>query len=253
MFSLFTKKIMLLPLILGSGSAFAENIAQGGVLSANLGLVSQYIFRGSVENNDIAMHAGVEYLTQNGFTVGYWGSTLDYDATDAHHVHGFEHDLYINYAQSLNPNWAYKVQATAYIYQNGGTIDGENSDRRRTTAVDVLAELAYKELRLDLSVLLADASFGNTGDAYISAAYRYALPQDFYLNTAIGASIYQQGHDDSLLQTRKNFVFSEARLGISKTIPNTGLTASLDYVMGGQDRLGEHYNDHTVLGLNYSF
>ena len=253
MLSLFTKKIILLSLLLSSGSVFAESSAQGGVLSGNVGLVSQYIFRGGVENADIAMQAGLEYLTHSGVAVGYWGSTLDYDATDANHAHGFEHDLYIAYAQTLNLNWSYKVQSTAYIYQNGGTIDGENGDRRNTTAFDVLAELAYKELRLDLSILLADASFGNAGDAYISAAYRYALPQDFYLNTAVGASLYQQGHDDSLLQTRKDFTFSEARLGISKTIPNTGLTASLDYVMGGQDRLGEHYDDHTVLGFNYSF
>ncbi|WP_350308290.1 TorF family putative porin [Acinetobacter silvestris] len=244
---------MVLPLILTSCSVFAENSVGHGVLTGDVGLVSQYIYRGGVENDDIAMQAGLEYAHQSGFSVGYWGSTLDYDATDETHAHGFEHDIYISYAQELHQNWAYKLQATSYIYQNGGTVEGEKGEQRKTTSFDVLAELAYKDLTLGAAVLLADALSGNAGDVYLSAAYSYALPQDFNLNTSMGVSAYNSHHDDSLLQTKKDFAFNEARIGVSKNIPHLGATASLDYILGGQDRLGKDLKNHVVLGLKYNF
>lgn len=55
------------------------------------------------------------------------------------------------------------------------------------------------------------------------------------------------------MQTEQNFALSEIRLGVSKTIANTGVAASLDYVIGGKDRLGEAYKDNLVFGLAYSF
>ena len=256
MFVSLSKKILPLSLLLISYSAFAENsksIFADATLTGNIGLVSQYIYRGGVENDDIAMQGGLEYALKSGFAVGYWGSSLDYDSTDATREHGFEHDLYLSYAQELNQDWAYKVQATSYIYHNGGSIYGEADDKRTTTAYDVLGQVVYKDLTLGLSVVLADASFGNAGDVYMSAAYTYALPQDFHLNTSIGVSAYNSSHNDSLIQTKKDFAFSEARVGISKVIPNTGVTASFDYILGGEDRLGEDFDDHFVLGLNYGF
>ncbi|OTG81162.1 TorF family putative porin [Acinetobacter sp. ANC 4648] len=253
MFALSSKKILVLSLILTSSSVFAENLVEHGVLTGDIGLVSQYIYRGSVENDGIAMQAGLKYAHQNGFSVGYWGSTLDYDATDAMRDHGFEHDLYIAYAQKMHQNWAYKIQATSYIYQYGGTVTGENADQRKTTAFDVLGELAYKDFTFGMVVLLADASFGNAGDVYLSAAYSYALPQDFLLNTSVGASVYNSHRDDSIIQTRKDFTFNEAKIGVSKNLQNTGVTASLDYIVGGENRLGEDYDNHVVLGLKYNF
>ena len=101
--------------------------------------------------------------------------------------------------------------------------------------------------------MLADASSANAGDVYLSIAYRHALVQDFIFNTSIGASLYNSHHDDSIVQTEQNFALSEIRLGVSKAIANTGVAASLDYVIGGKDRLGEAYKDNLVFGLAYSF
>ena len=185
--------------------------------------------------------------------MGYWGSTLDYDSTDEQHDHGFEHDIYLAYHHQISKDWSYKLQTTAYLYQNGGTVYAEGNDHRRTTAFDVLAEVAYKDLSLNAAVILADASFGNAGDTYLSARYSHALPQDFLFNASIGCSVYNSQRDDNIIQTTQNFAFNEARVGVSKSVTNTGLTASFDYVVGGEDRLGEELDNHAVLGLNYSF
>ncbi|NNH76758.1 hypothetical protein HLH17_03495 [Acinetobacter sp. ANC 5380] len=250
------KIALSLLLAMSTMPAFAEEDTispAAGALTGNFAVVNKYIYRGGVENDDVALQAGLDYAFQNGFSVGYWGSTLDYDLSDENKDHGFEHDFYVAYGNEINQNWSYKVQGTAYYYQDGGTVYSEDGDKRKTTAFDVLGELAYKDLTLAASVMLADASFANAGDVYLRAAYSYALPQSFMLNTSVGASIYNSSRDDSIIETTNDVVFSEARMGVSKEIANTRATASLDYVVGGKDRFDTDFDDQVVFGLNFSF
>lgn len=232
--------------------AFAESEDESR-LSGNIGLVSKYVYRGGMENDDPALQGGLEYAFDRGFSVGYWGSTLDYDMTDERKNRGFEHDFYLAYDRELNQDWSYRLQATSYVYHNGGTVYADNGEKRKTTGFDALGALTYKDLTLSMAVMLADAAFANAGDFYVSAAYSYALPYDVMLNTSVGASVYNSSRDDELMETKKDVAFSEARIGLSKEIANTGLTASVDYVFGGEDRVGEDFDDNTVVSLNYAF
>ena len=254
--SIISKLLWAVPICIFSDTSFAEDskaAVEKGIVSGNIGLVSKYIFRGGVENNDIAIQGGLDYAHQSGVSVGYWGSTLDYDATDENHAHGFEHDFYLAYAQQINQDWRYKLQTTVYVYQNGGSVYGDSNDHRSTTAFDALAEIGFKDLSLNASVMLADASFANAGDVYLSATYNHVLTHDFNFKAVVGGSIYNSHHDDSLIQTTKDFAFNEARIGISKAIGDTGVTASFDHVFGGEDRLGHGYPNNEVFALNYSF
>lgn len=244
--------VLLLTLLL-SQTAVAETEKAAQHLSGNIGVVSQYVYRGGVENNDPALQGGLEYAFNNGISVGYWGSTLDYDMTDESKDHGIENDLYIAYDHEINQDLSYRLQATSYIYHNGGTVYADNDEKRKTTGFDALAAVTYKDLTMSMTVMLADAAFANAGDMYISAAYSHALPYEFMLNTSIGASIYNSSRDDALMETEKDFAFNEARIGISKDIAQTGLKASVDYVFGGQDRMGNDFDNNTVVGLNYAF
>ena len=250
------KIALSLLLAMSTMPAFAEEeiiSRAAGALTGSFAVVNKYIYRGGVENDDVALQAGLEYAFQSGVSVGYWGSTLDYDLSDENKDHGFEHDFYVAYGNEINQNWSYRVQGAAYYYQNGGTVYAEDGSKRKTTAFDVLGELAYKDLTLAASVMLADASFANAGDVYLSAAYSYALPQNFMLNTSVGASIYNSSRDDSMIETTNDVAFNEARMGVSKEITNTGATASLDYVVGGKDRFDTDFDDQVVFGLNFSF
>lgn len=244
---------VLLVTSLLSQTAVAETEKAAQHLSGNIGVVSQYVYRGGVENNDPALQGGLEYAFNNGISVGYWGSTLDYDMTDESKDHGIENDLYIAYDHEINQDLSYRLQATSYIYHNGGTVYADNDEKRKTTGFDALAAVTYKELTMSMTVMLADVAFANAGDMYISAAYSHALPYEFMLNTSIGASIYNSSRDDALMETQKDFAFNEARIGISKDIAQTGLNGSVDYVLGGQDRMGNDFDNNTVIGLNYAF
>ncbi|QOW44716.1 MULTISPECIES: TorF family putative porin [Acinetobacter] len=252
----FSKKMMVVPcLLLISSVVYAEDTAlthSNGVLSGSVGTVSKYIYRGGVENDDIALQAGLDYAHKSGISVGYWGSTLDYDATDENRHRGFEHDVYMAYGHEIRPDLSYNVQATAYVYHHGGTVYGDEH-KRKTTAFDVLGALTYKEVTVAGSVLLADASFGNAGDVYLSAAYSHALPKNFTLNASVGGSAYNSSRDDEMIQTTQDFAFNEARIGLSNHLAESGVVASVDYVLGGEDRLGEDFDNHVVFGLNYNF
>ncbi len=250
------KIALFLLLSMSAMSALAEenmSSAKNGELTGSFAVVNKYVYRGGVENDDLTLQAGLEYVHNSGITFGYWGSTIGYDPSDENKDHGFEHDFYVAYSKSLNQDWRYKLQGTAYYYQNGGTVYGENGDKRKTAAFDVLGELAYKDLTLSMAVMLTDASFGNTGDVYLSAAYSYALPQNFMLNTSVGASIYNGSRDDRMIETKNDVAFNEARIGVSKEIRNTGASTSVDYVVGGQDRFDTDFDDQLVLGLNFNF
>lgn len=250
------KALWVLPIGAFSCSVLADQAqysVANGIVTGNVGVVSQYIYRGGVENDELAAQGGVEYAHKSGIAVGYWGSTLDYNPVNETKNHGFEHDFYLSYGQEIAKNLSYKLKATAYVYQNANNVYAEQNQHRKATAYDVLGELAYQDLSLGVAVMLADASSANAGDVYISAAYSHPLIHDFILNTSVGASIYNSSHDDLIVQTKKDFVFSEAKIGLSKAITDTGLLATLDYVVGGKDRLGDDFDNHVVVGLNYNF
>lgn len=256
MSTLQSKSILFIALSTLSYSAFADNNAikvPYGTITGNAGIVTKYIYRGGVENDDLAAQGGIAYNHQSGVSLGYWGSTLDYNPAHDEKSNGFEHDVYISYAHQINPSWSYKLQSTAYIYHNANKTVADNGDKRNITSYDVAAAVAYKNLIVGASVVVADSASSNAGDTYIAASYSHPLPQDFSLNGSVGGTAYNSSRDDEVVATTKDFAFNEARLGVSKSFANTGLVASLDYVVGGENRLGEDYKDHVVFGLNYQF
>lgn len=83
---------------LASGTARAE-------VSANVGMVSDYIFRGFYQE-DASAFGGLDYESDGGFYIGTWGA----DVGD-----GLEYDLYFGYGGG-NDNFSWSVGYTAYRY-----------------------------------------------------------------------------------------------------------------------------------------
>lgn len=226
---------------------------QQGEISAEIGLVSKYIYRGAEENDKLAVQGGIEYVHPSGWNVGYWGSTLNYQPKNDRQ-HGFEHDFYVGYGRELNQDWSYTTQLLTYIYQGGGTLYSEDGgEKRRSTGLELLNTLNYQDLSLGLAVMLSDVNYANAGDVYLSAAYSYPLPQDFAINTSLGYAIYNKNRDDALVTTLKNEQFTEARLGLSKDFADSGVSVAVDYIWGGRDRYQQRLDEYAVFGINYSF
>ncbi|MBL4763890.1 MAG: hypothetical protein JKX67_01195 [Colwellia sp.] len=75
-------------------------------LSANVGVVSQYFFRGVAQTDTASASAGVDYEIGN-FSVGTWVADVE---------DGLEVDLYGGYANELDNGFGYSVGFTSYQY-----------------------------------------------------------------------------------------------------------------------------------------
>jgi uncharacterized protein (TIGR02001 family) len=99
--------------------------AHAADLSANVGVVSDYRFRGiSLSDRDPALQGGVDVGLGGGFYAGGWASTIaDYGGADV------EVDAYVGYGAEVGL-LDYSVAATAYLYPGGdgvnyGELQGE--------------------------------------------------------------------------------------------------------------------------------
>ena len=103
-----------------SVSAQAEEKAPPLSVSANVGLVSDYRFRGlSLSDRDPAVQGGLTVETSSGFYAGTWGSTIKESAGGAE----AEVDLILGYAGDVGGGVSTDVHLAYYLYPGDGDID----------------------------------------------------------------------------------------------------------------------------------
>ena len=96
-----TKNLVPALILSSAGLVPAASMAE---VSANIGWVSEYIYRG-IHQDDSSAYAGIDYASDGGFYLGTWGA----DVGD-----GIETDLYFGYAGG--EDFTYKIGYTGYYY-----------------------------------------------------------------------------------------------------------------------------------------
>lgn len=164
-------------LVLTSVPAMAEDF--GVDVSANVGFVSQYSFRGIAQSNEnIAVQGGFDFAHNSGLYAGVWGSNVNFNDGDEANV---EVDLYGGYSgafQGVN----YDVGFIYYAYP------GANS------SLDYDFWEASLALGYDFDLFSASASvnhspnfFADSGDAqYYALGVDVPLPAEFSLSAHLG-------------------------------------------------------------------
>jgi uncharacterized protein (TIGR02001 family) len=95
------KKLFLMVGLLVSLPSFAS-------VSANVGITSDYIWRGMTQSDGISVSGGFDYSADNGFYAGVWGANINWGyITDDNDVltdygSGNEFDVYFGYATEVN-------------------------------------------------------------------------------------------------------------------------------------------------------
>ena len=115
-------KSLLVSMAIASSAAmtFAPSVVQAGA-SANIGVVSQYIFRGIAQNGtSAAAQGGLDYEADSGLYVGTWASQVGPSK-------GLEYDLYGGYSGSFG-ELTYGLGATYFGYTKNGGSDGNAFD-----------------------------------------------------------------------------------------------------------------------------
>ncbi len=125
-------------------------------LSANVGMTSDYVFRGvSQTGGDPAIQGGLDYSHSSGFYLGTWGSNVGWIEDFQHYASGnVEIDVYGGYRGGVGDDISYDVGAIQYLYP--GTKAGATTG----DTTELYASVGWKWFTAKYSYYVSDEVFG---------------------------------------------------------------------------------------------
>ena len=130
--------------------------------SPNIGVVSDYLFRGvSQTHGSAALQGGIDYSHVSGLYAGVWASTITW-VKDAYGKGSTELDVYGGYKNSFaGGDWNYDVGVITYNYPGkGAAIKGGNLN---PNTAEVYGSIGYKWLSAKYSYVVSDGFIGWAG------------------------------------------------------------------------------------------
>lgn len=165
--------------------AFAEEPASPHTFSGNVGLFSQYVFRGiSQTNEDVALQGGFDYEHASGFYIGTWASNISWlkDA-GAYDSSSLEVDLYGGFRGNITDAVSFDVGLLQYYYP-GDKVSGSVSPN----TTEVYGAVGWEWLTAKLSYSLTD-TFGvddASGTWYLDLSASYPITDALSLDLHYG-------------------------------------------------------------------
>ena len=187
--------------ILAAGTMFST-AATAVEVSANVGMTTDYIWRGNTQaSGDASFSGGLDADLGGGLAVGTWvGSLGASDDADAN----YELDLYASYGFEVG---GVGVEV-GYIYYAYPGVADDGSDFE-----DIYVSLGYGPVSLSYYELLdaEDASYDADEGTYLSIDYEVALPGDFTATLHYGSEEFENSADDedtSISISKGDFTFT---------------------------------------------
>lgn len=252
-----------------AAAAAAAEPASPHTFSANVGLFSQYVFRGiTYTNEQAALQGGFDYAHSSGFYAGVWGSSVDQDGL---YGNTLEIDLYGGYANTIgNTGIGYNVGVLQFYYPNNESIGDYNSNNavlgdESPNTTELNAALSWKWFQLKYSYAVSnffgldsksmgDGKGDSDGSDYLELNFNYVLPYDVNLALHVGRQTVegrdQMDYTDFLIGVNKNFAVGSS----------TGWNAGVNYTTTNADdnwwvdgKLQETGDDHVIVYLKRTF
>jgi len=226
--------------------AAAAEPASPHAVSYNIGLFSQYIWRGMTQTDEnVALQGGVDYAHSSGFYAGAWASNVSW-TTDLGYMDSgsLEVDLYAGFANTFgDTSFGYNVGVLQYLYPGTGK-DGVPE----TDATEIYGALSYKWANAKYSYVVSDEAWG-TGDArgtgYLEANADIPVGETgFTVNLHVGTFMFdgEYGGVDN-----DNYDYTDWKAGVTKAWANgvkvggyyTDNNADKDYWASQEQRDGQ--------------
>lgn len=149
--------------------------------SGNVGLFSQYVFRGlSQTNEDPAIQGGFDYSHASGFYVGTWASNISWlKDSGAYDSSSMEWDFYGGYRGGFAADFSYDVGVLHYYYPGDKAAGFTDAD-----TTEVYAALGWKWMSAKYSYSVDD-TFGvanSDGTWYLDLSANVPLTEALTLN-----------------------------------------------------------------------
>lgn len=231
---------------LGSGLAQAQQPpASPHTYTGNVGLFSQYVFRGLTQTNkEPALQGGFDYAHASGFYVGTWGSNVSVlRDTSAYTAGGsLELDIYGGYKGTIGKtDLGYDVGLLYYWYPGDAAPGIKEAD-----TLEVYGALSWKWLSAKLSYALSDDVFGvpdADGTYYLDFTATYPVPNTKL--TLIGHYGIQKFTGNGVTCTGGSnnddcASYNDWKLGVSYSLPK-------DFTVGA------YYTDTDMTGVQKNF
>lgn len=209
--------------------------ASDHTFTANVGLISDYLYRGiSQTNTKPAIQGGLDYAHSSGLYAGVWGSSISW-LTDSPAVTGatssqLELDTYFGFRNTLANDVTYDVGFLRYNYP-----------------ASYVAALPAGSAKAD-----TDEIYGMLGYKWISAKYSYSLGDTFGIDGASGTNYFEVNASVPLADTGVTFGAHIGKQTYKGTAANNLVLANstptyTDYKIGVTKDLSGF-----VIGLAYS-
>ncbi|MEN9712868.1 MAG: hypothetical protein RLY90_1129 [Pseudomonadota bacterium] len=229
------KSKLLLALLAVSGVAFADETAPQDSLSYNVGVVSQYRYRGLAQSRGMpALQGGADFAAANGFYVGTWASTIKWiqdSSNSTATVKGpVELDIYGGYKFEA-AGVAYDVGVLQYEYLGNNLADTKAAHSPNTSEVYGAATLGvvtakYSYSLTDLFGQISSAGKGSAGSYYLDLSATFDLGNGYTFVPHAGRQQVKNVSDNS---------YTDYALTVNKDFGN-GLSASLSAIAVTADK-----------------
>lgn len=188
----FFRFLSLLLTLVCSGNLYAA-------ISSNIGVTSNYIWRGQTQTSDnAAVSGGVDYANDSGFAAGVWVSNVDFTGDDA----GNETDFYASYSTAWG-DLGVSIGGIYYMY-----TEHDDSDFAEATL-----DFNYQQFSLGMAYVL-DSDFNSEDDLYYYAGVSIPLPREFEASLTVGIIDPDKGESGNYWQidiSKDEFTLSVVR------------------------------------------
>jgi uncharacterized protein (TIGR02001 family) len=170
-------KLNKLALACGVAILGATTVAQAE-FSANIGVTSNYMWRGTTQTDDgAAVQGGLDWAHDSGFYLGTWASNIKWGSDMSS---GAEVDFYGGFANSIN-DFGYDLGVIYYYYPDD---DYDDSD-----FTELYASGSYKWFEAGLAYTVsgdADDAPYSDGDLYYHAGVSFDIQDGWSIGGTIG-------------------------------------------------------------------
>jgi uncharacterized protein (TIGR02001 family) len=225
------QKSKLLVAVLGALCAIpvlaADAPASPHTVTSNVGITSNYIFRGIAQTSgNPAIQGGMDYAHSSGFYAGVWGSNVSWIVDSQAVVSGnvtLELDTYLGYKGAINADMSYDVGAVRYNYVGDYVPVYANAD-----TAEVYAALTYKFLTAKYSYSVLDQFLtvtGAKGTNYLELNASYTIPDTSYtLSAHAGKQTYKGTVADALAGGITDPTYTDYKVAVAKDFSGYVLT-----------------------------
>ena len=200
------------------GVAMAADAAPAPAVTANVGWVSNYVFRGITQTvGKPAVQGGFDYAHSSGFYAGVWGSNVSWiTGSGATGDVSLETDTYLGIRNSFATDFSYDVGLIRYNYLGSYTPP---AGFVKADTAEMYGSIGYKWISAKLSYALGDFLTvpSASGTTYLEVNASYPVADS---GVAVGAHYGKQKYKgtpaDTLVAAGFDPSYSDYKLNVTK-------------------------------------